>query len=156
MYSIILKLLEKGKHAVLLNATGRYKLYWPKARKRYLQFRAQKNLRRDMIDRRGVDNCFRSALLLKSYVEEGACEYYKASSTCDKKGRYKKGKDWREFQLPSRFLDTISITEIVSDGIMDYEDDMSMCGNSQVCFQFVIKFHMYLYVFMKLLLTVKC
>ena len=156
MYSIILKLLEKGKCAVLLTADGRYELDWPEAREHYVEFRAQKNLRRKVIGRRGVDNCFRSALLLKSYVEEGACEYYKASSTGDKKGRYKKGKDWREFQLPSRFLDTISITENVSDGIMDYEDDMSMCGNSQVCFQFVIEFHMYLYVFMKLLLTVKC
>lgn len=156
MYSIILKLLEKGKHAVLLNAYGRYKLHWPKAIKRYLQFRAQKNLRRKVIGGRGVNNCFRSALLLKSYVEEGACEYYKASSTGDKKGRYKKGEEWREFQLPSSFFNTISIIENVSDGNMDYEDDMSMCGNSQVCFQFIIKFHIYLYVFMKLLLTVKC
>lgn len=156
MYSIILKLLEKGKHAILLNADGRYKLYWPKAIKHYLKFRAQKKLRRQVIGTRGVNNCFRSALLLKSYVEEGAREYYKASSTGDKKGRYKKGEDWREFQLPSSVLNTVSITENVSDGIMDYEDDMSMCGNSQVCFQFIVKFHIYLYVFMKLLLTVKC
>lgn len=142
MYSIILKLLVKGEHAVLLNADGHYRLYWPKAMECYLRFRAQKNLRnRDKIKRRDANNCLRSALLLKSYVEEGACEYYEASSTVDKKGRYKikKGKDWREFQLPSRFLDTISITENVSDGIMDCEDDMSLCVNSQVQFSIYYK-----------------
>lgn len=144
MYSIILKSLVKGERAVLLNATGHYKLHWPKARKCYLEFRAQKNLRREMTDRRGVDNCFRSALLSKPYVKEGACEYYKASSTVDKngqykKGRYKKGEVWREFQLPSRFLDTISITEVVSDGIMDDEDDMSLSVNSQVQFSIYYK-----------------
>ena len=100
VYGIMRDLIMEGKDAELVGTSGCYRVNWDRALERYADYKRKKNRDPDSKDqsRRKLSNCLRSALLTKSYKEDGAKEYSTLIGKRNDDGEIVE----RQFQMPRK------------------------------------------------------